>query len=666
VLLAALVWCVYGQTVRFEFVNYDDRFVYQTPEVVKGLTLGGIGWAFTHTQIVNWIPLSTISHMIDWQIYGPWAGGHHLTNVLLHSAATILLFLVLRQMTGALWSSAFVAALFAVHPLRVESVAWVIERKDLLSGIFFMLTLSAYTRYARRPESRGSYAMVLGWFALGLMSKPMLVTLPFVLILLDYWPLGRFHNASQLPALLNEKIPLFAFSILASLGELFAAKQDIQPIKISLFPRICNGLVAYVIYIGKLIHPSHLAVFYPLSTEGPGAWQVIGASLLLTALTAGAWVLRRKQPYLLVGWLWYLGMLVPVIGIVPIGLFAYADRYAYLPQIGLSLAGTWAAADWAGARRHRHVLLAGAAAVALSFFTVTAFRQTSYWRDSVTLWTHAFGCTRDNALTRFILGDALVTHGRVEEGLAQMRQALRMNPNDAKAHCYLGETLIGNGQTDEGIAELREALRIDPANEAAHHNLGNILLAQGQTDEGIAELRAALKITPTDAPIHNTLGIALFRQGRPEEGVEEFREALRLDPDDAQAHNNLAKAMLDLGRTDEAIPEAEQALELEPTNGNFQNNLAWMLATAPQTSLRDGPRAVQLALQASQSGGGDDPNILRTLAAAYAEAGKFQDAIRTARNALQLAEAGTGAQSAEMLRRDIKLYETGQALPDGR
>jgi tetratricopeptide (TPR) repeat protein len=663
VLLAALVWGVFGQTVRFEFINYDDLFVYQTPEVVKGLTLDGIGWAFTHTQIVNWIPLSTLSHMIDCQFYGLWAGGHHLTNVLLHATGAVLLFLVLRQMTGALWRSAFVAALFAIHPLHVESVAWVIERKDVLSGIFFMLTLGAYARYARRPESRLSYAMVLVCFALGLMSKPMLVTLPFILILLDYWPLGRFHNASEFMALLKEKIPLFVFSILASIGELFAARKDIQPIKLSFLPRLCNALVAYIIYIGKLVHPSQLAVYYPLSKEGPPVWQAIAATLLLIALSAGAWVLRRKQPYLLVGWLWYLGMLAPVIGIVPIGLFAYADRYTYLPQIGLCLGGTWAAADWAGACRHRRMLLAAAAAVALLFFAVAAHRQTSYWRDSVALWTHTLECTQGNALTHFILGDALVTHGREEEGLAQMREALRLNPNYAKAHSYLGQTMIAHGRTDEGIAELREALKIDPTDESAHYNLGKILLARGQTDGGITELREFLRKQPADADVHNTLGIALFQRGQTEQGIAEFREALELDPGDAQIHNNLAKALLEQGRTGEAIAEAQRALDLQPGNGAFQNNLAWMLATAQPASLRDGARAVSLATQAGKSMGGKNPNVLRTLAAAYAEEGKYPDAVQTARSASQL--VGTG-ELADTLRRDIKLYETGQSLPDGQ
>jgi len=660
-LLVALVWCVFGQTVRFGFVNYDDMFVTQTPEVAEGLTPHGIGWAFTHLQVGNWIPLTTLTHMMDCQLYGMWAGGHHLTNVLLHAAAVVLLFLALREMTGALWRSAFVAALFAIHPLRAESVAWVSERKDVLSGVFFMLTLWAYARYARRPESRGSYIMALVWLALGLMSKPMLVTVPFVLILLDYWPLGRFQDASQLPGLLKEKIPFFALSGLSCVWTLFAQKGTIQPLEhISLFPRVGNALVAYVIYIAKLIHPGQLAVFYPLFKEGPGAWQVTGACLLLTALTAGAWVLRGKQPFLLVGWLWYLGMLLPVIGILQVGVQAYADRYTYLPQIGLCLAGTWAAVDWAGGSRHRRLALAGAGVAALSFLLVTASRQTSYWRDSVTLWTHAFDCTQDNALTRFTLGDALAQQGRPEEAMAEYREALRINPDYVNAHNNLGLALAQQGQTEEAIAEYRQALRINPDFPEPHNNLGDALAEQGRTEEAIDEYREAVRINPAFAEAHYNLGKALARQGRTGDAIAEYREALRINSEYADAHNNLGIALAQQGQTGEAIAHMEKALELQPSSLSHQNNLAWMLATAPQASLRDGPRALELALKANQATGGSNPNIIHTLAAAYAEAGEFSDAVRTAQQALQMAEAQSNGALAGELRRELKLYEAGR------
>jgi Flp pilus assembly protein TadD len=707
--------------------------------------------------------------MLDCQVYGLWAGGHHLTNVFLHAACAVLLFLMLLDMTGALWRSGFVAAVFAIHPLRVESVAWVSELKDVLSGVFFMLTLWAYLRYTRSPVSKSRYAMVLLWFALGLLSKPMLVTVPFVLILLDYWPLGRFQNLSQLPGLLREKILLFALSALSCVATVIAERHAIQPVAhVPLLLRIGNALVAYVVYLGKLIWPSDLAVLYPLVTNGWPAWQVIGSLLFLAGLSVGAYLSRRRQPYLLAGWLWYLGMLAPVIGILQVGEQAYADRYTYLPQIGLCLAGTWTAADWAGRRRDRRAMLGTLALIILSTLVVLAYHQTTYWYDSETLWTRALDCTRDNfiahnnlglvplqqgrpqeAMLQFRealridpadgdahdnlgnalfqlgrtdeaiaeyrkaleldpadadshsnLGAAFSRQGRTEDAIAQFREAVRLNPflgephydlgvalfqqgdaqeaiaeyrkaleldpADANADCGLGSALSQQGRIEEAIAEFREALRINPTNADAHSGLGNALLHQGQIDDAIAEFREALRINPGLAVVHNNLGLILFQQGRPEEAVAEYRAALQCNPVYVEAQNNLGNALLRQGRTGEAIAAIQKALDLQPTNVLIQNNLAWMLATAPQASLRDGARAVQLATQASQASGGNNPLILHTLAAAYAEAGQFPNAVQTARKALQLARAQSRTALANALPREIKLYEAAEPYRTGQ
>jgi tetratricopeptide (TPR) repeat protein len=660
--LLLLVWGVFGQTMRYGFINYDDMAVYQTPEITRGLTAGGIGWAFTHSLVGEWIPLTTITHMIDSQVYGPSVGGRHLTNVLLHCAVVIMLFLVLEQMTGALWRAAFVAAIFAIHPLRAESVAWITERKDVLSGLFFMLTLRAYARYVRRPDSRGRYAMVLVWFLLGLLSKPMLVTVPFLLILLDYWPLRRLPAFSRLPGLLKEKIPLFACSIIACVGELFAARRAIQPIaRLTLLPRLGNALVACVIYIGKLIHPSQLAVFYPMVQNGWAAWQVIGALLLLAGLTWGAWALRRSQPYLLVGWLWYLGMLVPVIGIVQTGVQAYADRFTYLPQIGLCLAGTWAAADWASETGRRRLAVAGAAAFGVFFLAVAAARQTAYWRDSVTLWTHTLASTPDNALTRFTLGDALGMQGRTDEAIAQYRQALRLQPDYVDAHNNLGLALAQAGQSAQAIAEFREALRINPDFKNPHNNLGDALAQAGKTDEAIEEYRQALRIDPEFAEAHYNLGKVLAREGRTDDAIAEYRAAVGINPDYADAQNNLGIALAQRGQTGEAIEHLRKALELEPTSLSHQNNLAWLLATAPEASLRDGARAVELAQAANEATGGANPGVLHTLAAAYAAAGDFPSAVSTAQQALQTPQGQSNPALGNELRRELALYQAGRA-----
>jgi Flp pilus assembly protein TadD len=733
--LVVLVLVVFGQTAGYGFVNFDDSaYVYQNPAVSRGLSLEGIGWAFTHVHAANWHPLTTILHMLDCQMYGLWAGGHHLTNVLLHAACAVLLFLLLLEMTGKMWRSGFVAAVFAIHPLRVESVAWVSELKDVLSGVFFILTLWAYARYARRPKSRGRYAMVMLWFALGLMSKPMLVTVPFVLLLLDYWPLGRFQNRSQFPGLLREKLPLFALSALSCVATVFAQQRAIQPIEHFPFSlRFGNALVAYVIYLGKLIWPINLAVLYPLLKNGRPALQVIGALLLLAAMSAVAYESRRNRPYLLVGWLWYLGMLAPVIGILQVGWQAYADRYTYLPQIGLCVAGTWMAADWAGQRRGRRAALGAMAVIVPCALAAAAYHQTRYWRDSESLWTHTLECTRDNFLahknlgillvqqghteeaiaeyreavginpsykeTHYDLGNALFRQGRTEEAIAEYREALRLDPVDADAQSNLGVALFREGSTEEAMVRFREALRLDPTDEEAHYNLGLILFQQGRAEDAIAEYREALRLNPADGEVHGdlgnallqqekpeeaiaeyreaarlepadeeahyNLGLVLFQQGRTEEAIEEYREAVRMNPADVQAHSNLANALLQEGQAGEAIAQIKEALKLQPADVLIQNNLAWVLATAPQPSLRDGARAVELATQASQASGGNDPLILRTLAAAYAEAGRFPDAVQTAQKALELAGSQSNTALASGLREEIKMYAAGKRAKGG-
>jgi tetratricopeptide (TPR) repeat protein len=653
-LLVTMVLLVFGQTIRHDFVNLDDgEYVYENPIVSKGLTMKGVGWAFTHVHSGNWHPLTTISHMLDCQFYGLRAGSHHLTNVALHTAAAVLLFLMLLEMTGALWRSGFVAAVFAIHPLRVESVAWVAERKDVLSGIFFMLTLWSYARYVRgqkseslpvaearvatsylRPLASGAYWLTVIFFSLGLMSKPMLVTVPFVLLLLDYWPLGRLQQASQFPRLLLEKLPLFAFSALSCLATVIAQEGSIAPMEsLPLSLRAGNALIAYAVYLGKLIYPVGLAVLYPMLKNGWPAWQVIAAITLLVAMTTWAFLSRRKKPYLVVGWLWYLGMLIPVIGILQVGQQAYADRYTYLPQIGLYFAGTWALADWAGEWPHRRVILRGMGVMVLCVMLVAAYHQTSYWSDSITLWTHTLGCTEDNS----------------------------------PAHYNLGIVRIKQGQTEEAIAQYRESLRINPAYVEAHNNLGNLLFQQGQNEEAIDHFNEALQIKRVYPEAHYNLGNVLLRQGRVEEAVAQYRESLRIDhPASADAHNNLGVGLLRQGHIAEAIIHNEKALELRPDSVLFRNNLAWILATAPEASLRNGARAVQLATQASQSNDGNDPAILRTLAAAYANVGEFHNAVQTAQHALQLAETQSNTVLASKLRREIKLYEAGQPFQEGQ
>ncbi|MGD0746000.1 MAG: tetratricopeptide repeat protein, partial [Verrucomicrobiota bacterium] len=577
-LLAAITFAVFGQTVYHEFVNFDDNlYVYENAQVARGLTLKGIAQAFTHSGDDYWNPLTTTSHMLDCQLYGLNPGGHHLTNVLFDTAAVILLFLALRRMTGSLWRSAFVAAVFAIHPLRVESVAWVSERKDVLSGVFFMLTIGAYVRYARRPWSPARYGLVLLLFALGLMSKPMLVTLPLVLLLLDYWPLKRLSQPGGrfVPwRLIVEKVPLLALSGAAGVATLSAQTTSLQSFEpISLPLRIGNALISYVTYLGQMFWPSDLAAFYPLMAGGVGVLKVVLSLAVLAGISTSVFVLRRHRPYLLTGWLWYLIMLVPVIGNVQMGGQARADHHTYLPQIGLYLMLTWAAAELCAGWRHRRMVLGGCATIILMALVFCGRAQTAYWRNSESLWTHALACTSDNSLAHNNLGLALFQKGAVHEAIAHFQKALEIAPNYALAHNNLGIALVQMGSMDEAITHYLKALQIDPDSASAHNNLGTALVQKGSVDEAIAHFQKVLQITPDFAEAHINLGSALLQKGEVDEAIVQYQEAVQIKPDSSLAHHNLGNALLQKGAVDEAIVQYQEALEIKPDSVETHYNL---------------------------------------------------------------------------------------------
>jgi hypothetical protein len=481
VFLLAITWLVFGQTVRYDFVNYDDNtYVYANPTITSGLTAHGIIRAFSGKHSSNWHPLTTISHMLDCQLWGLRAGGHHLTNIVLHTIAVVLLFLVFQQMTGSIWQSAFVAAVFAIHPLRVESVAWVSERKDVLSAVFFMLTLGAYIRYVRYP-SVGRYLTMSILFALGLMSKTMLVTVPFVLLLLDYWPLKRFAGRSSTKRLILEKTPLFTLSAAAAVATLWAQEPGVTRIEqLPFISRIGNGLVTYVIYVKQMIWPAQLAVFYPHPEDTLPSWEIGLAILLLAVITAGAIALRRKHPYFITGWFWYLLMLLPVIGLIQVGSQAHADRYTYLPQIGLYLLLSWAITDALASRLRRRILgaAAGTAIIALAW---RAHIQASYWRNGESLWMHTLAVTSQNFTAHNGLGNFLLDHGRVDEAIDQFQIAMNIDPSFPEAETNLSVALIEKGRSDEAIAHLQTLLKEYPNVAQVHYNLGNALLQKGQS-----------------------------------------------------------------------------------------------------------------------------------------------------------------------------------------
>ncbi|MGD8381071.1 MAG: tetratricopeptide repeat protein [Syntrophobacterales bacterium] len=578
---------VFHQLPSHDFINLDDDIlVYENPHVHAGLNKEGIAWAFTTFEAYNYHPLTWLSHMLDCELFGLRPGMHHLTNLLFHLMNTALLLFVLRRMTGALWRSGFVAALFALHPLHVESVAWVAERKDLLSAFFWFLSIWAYARYTERP-GLNRYLPVLLFFSLGLLAKPMVVTLPFVLLLLDFWPLGRtqFHQAGtdnrplqqkvSVFRLVWEKIPLFALAAI-SIVVTFAAQQQGGALKsLEAFPlttRIANALISYLSYIGKMIWPHNLAVYYPHSGSIP-VWQAAGAGLTLICVTVLVIWTARKRPYLAVGWLWYLGTLVPVIGLVQVGSQAMADRYTYLPLVGLFIALAWGVPCLFAGWRHRQSMLAILATIVLVSFTVCTWLQLRHWQNSITLFQHTLQVTTNNHFAHNNLGVALAQDGRLNEAISHYSEALRLKPGAFEVHNNLANALAAQGSVNEAIQHYFEALRLEPDYDKAHNNLGNVLAGTGRGEEAIIHYSEAIKINPDYAGAHYNLANALAAQGSVDEAIQHYFEALRILPDWAGAHNNLGVSLEKSGKLKEAIAHYHEALRIRPDYAKARNNL---------------------------------------------------------------------------------------------
>jgi tetratricopeptide (TPR) repeat protein len=577
-LLFLLVAGIFLPAVSHDFITYDDPvYVTENAHVKGGLTWANVEWAFHSTEASNWHPLTWLSHMADCQVFGlhPW--GHHLTSVLLHATNAVLLFAALRLMTGALWRSLLVAALFGLHPLHVESVAWVSERKDVLSTIFWMLVLWAYARRAQVARARGRsapvfYGLALLFFALGLMCKPMLVTLPCVLLLLDYWPLRRWEATSAAArwALLAEKIPFFALSAAASAVTLLAQGSGGAVSSTEDFPwpvRVANALIAYCRYLGRCFVPAKLAVFYPFFPEQPPLWEPLLAGALLAGVTAAAVALTRRRPYLLVGWLWFAGTLMPVIGLVQIGGQSMADRYTYVPLIGVFIMAAWAAGDatasWPHRRRVRS-LGAGAVLVVLAAMTT---RQLSFWKDGASLFRHALAVTENNWVAHANLFATMSKSSAPGAG-AELQETVRILAAFAENYDKRGIELERTpGGSLEAIKDFRTAVRIMPDLAGPHYNLGTALAGiPGGLPEAIEEFRTAARLRPDFVGAHYNLGIALARlPGGMPEAIEEFRTAARLKPGFAEAHYNLGLALSGIpGRTGEAVEQFEAALRDKP------------------------------------------------------------------------------------------------------
>ncbi len=583
-LLALATIALYWPATRHDFINYDDpAYVTANVHVQNGLTLENLKWAFSNPVSDNWHPVTMLSHMLDCQLFGlkPW--GHHLTSLLLHAFNTALVFLLLRTMTGAVWRSLLVAALFGAHPLHVESVAWVAERKDVLSTFFWMLTLWAYAKYVEATPDRNSgskvwYCAALAMFVLGLMSKAMLVTMPCVMLLLDYWPLQRFKVQGswfRVHSLVVEKIPFFALAAAASLVTYAVQQQQGAVVTVENLPpgaRVGNALVSYCRYLEKLFWPTDLAVYYPY----PGYWplaEVLLAGLFLCGLSALLFVQRRRYPFLLVGWLWFVGTLVPVIGLVQVGEQAMADRYTYIPSVGVLILTIWGAYELTRRWRHHTMVLSLGGAAAIILCCALTRQQLGYWQDSETLFRYTLKVTQNNYIAYYSLGNALLEKGQTEEAISQFQEAIRCKPDYAIAHNNLGKAFLNQGRTDEAISQFQEAIRYKPEYAEAHNNLGAAFGEKGQIDEAIRQYQEAIRLEPNDADAYSNLGVALVRKGRTDEAITQYQEAIRLKPNDADAYINLGNALGQKGQVDEAIRQYQEAIRLKPDYALAHNNL---------------------------------------------------------------------------------------------
>lgn len=601
-LLLLSIGTTFFPVIHHGFVNYDDQdYITENPQVQKGLSRASVAWAFTSTWAANWHPLTWLSHMLDWQIYGPNAGGHHASSLILHCANTLLLLLVLQSMTKGFWRSSFVASLFALHPLHVESVAWASERKDVLSTLFFMLTLWAYSRFARPGSTTTAqmlrlrrplwYCLSIFLYACGLMSKPMLVTLPFVLLLLDYWPLNRFEPQPGAQdtgflrrslKLIGEKVPFLTLSMVSSIITFNIQRRAGAMTAIEVVPidaRLENALFSYLSYGHKMLWPQILAPFYPYQQDYPVS-RLLVAGLMMIGVTSAAIVWAKKAPYFIVGWLWYLGTLVPVIGLVQVGAQSMADRYSYIPLVGLFIAMSWGVSDFAKSMGFNQRVLATLGAGAIAGCVVISAFQVRTWKNSLMLFSHAVRVTKGNYLAHHSLGAALVEAGDLKGATTHFREAVRIKPGYAQAQSDLGLALVLQGQLEEGISHYRVAIQARPGLDKPHYNLGRALVAHGELEEARAEYEAALSLNPGYVEARTALALLLVQQGKIEPATTQLEELLRHDPNNPSLHLELARLLKAAGKTEEAIAHFEAGIRLKPDDPEARENLGLLQAQA--------------------------------------------------------------------------------------
>ena len=651
---------VFQQVRNFDFINYDDKdYVYENPQVLNGLTGEGVIWAFTTNHTANWHPLTWLSLMLDCQLFGTNPGRMHLVNLLLHLANTLLILAMLREMTGALWRSAFVAAVFAIHPMHVESVAWIAERKDVLSTLFLLLTLAAYVSYVRR-RGLARYVLTVLLFALGLLAKPMLVTLPVLLLLLDYWPLGRFDSHQTIKAssrqkrLLSpahdkrrllyraiiEKIPFIALSIVSSVITFLIQLESSAVAHIDALPlkdRIANVFLSYARYIGKLFWPQNLAVFYPFDVNSFAVWQVAMCVLLLLVISIFVIRFGRNQKYLPVGWFWFVVTLVPVIGLVQVGQQAFADRYTYIPYIGLFIMIAWGLPELLSKWPQRKIALGLSMVIILTTLGICAHRQVSFWNNSFTLFSHAIEVTRNNYIAHNNLGIAYHKLGRYQDAVEAYKQTIRVKPNYAEAYYNLGAAYGELGRYQGAVEAYKQAIKIQPSYAKAYYNLGISYEDLGRHQDAVEAYKQAIKIKPDYVEAHYNLGVTYGKLGRYQDEVEAYKQAIRIKPDYIEAYYNLGVSYEDLGRHQDAVEAYKEAIRIKPDYADAYINLG--AAYGELGRYKDAVEVYNQAIRIKP----DYAKAYFNLGVAYGKLGRWQDELEAYKQAIKIKPDYAGA-----------------------
>jgi protein O-mannosyl-transferase len=716
--LAFFTLVVFSPVKNYVFTQYDDRDdVWRNPNINSGLTWNNFEWAFTTGERANWIPLTRLSNQLDYTLWpqdpnnpDAYKGKHHMVNVLMHTLNALLLYLVLVRMTGSRWACGFVAGLFALHPLHVESVAWIVERKDVLSTMFWLLTMGAYVLYVQQRDGRRwvFYGLTILGLALGLAAKPMLVTLPFVLLLMDYWPLRRlgWPTAAEDGELLEtedgvasirtpiwvvllEKLPLLLLAVASCVvtyevqraGGAMTYSEKLQS-----YSHWAYVPVAYVVYLGQTFWPSGLACFYPFHEDFPRWWTWASSAVLLVITGLVVWQIRRR-PYLAVGWFWYLGTLVPVIGLVKVGLHSVADRYTYVPLAGIFVMVAWGAADLLSRWKMRWVILGTAAAAVLITCMALTSKQLPYWENTYTLFERDIEVAGPNSVAYYNMGDESILAGHLQDSIEYYKQALKQDPTLAGVHNNIGwassriardkamqalqakseeaEKLLRESRQMSEIAEFHyhESIRLEPENASSHNNLGLFYFESGKFDEAFKEFNLAIKLQPNFAAAHNNLGLAYMRQNQLEEAVREFRATIALDPSLAMAHKNLGQILIGWGEFREGRDSLQKALQLNPGWPEIVLRLTRLEATCPDEAYRNGQAAVEKA-QAIRAQSPPAMLILDTLAAAYAETRRFDQAITVEQEALDLAVKSNQPGDVLLVQDHLRLLQAGLPIRD--